>query len=908
MPDQVYIGNFAHGLKNRVKSFNNDNDSFSALMNAYAWRGQVKRKRGTSSLARFQRQIALVASVTLPWQKSLSLTAGAVNLITALNLESEGSITLGTINFTINSAVYTEPTPPDGTLLKNGGADPGSTINYATGEITIAGGGSNAIVGFFSYFPDLPVLGLEDFISNLASEQFPLLIGFDTTYSYEINQSGTPFFYNVNYYKNSNVPFKWSGQDYQQFFSTNYQHAFWASNNKPGLNLVNGAYVSGSGTTNITFTFTYPSFSGIVGAFTSLVIGDVLWFNEWSTGGSTLDGQSGIVTDITGAATGTYVVTFQTSRIAAGTGIAQLLTNTVTGQDGIKWYDGDPTGNTGIPNTTPQTSFPLDHLGWANFAPPLTAGIVSIDDETESKYYLVGALHIVDFKDRLLFSSPWIQTSTGSPIQLQDVMLWSWNGTPYYNDLVPSFPNNREIFDVRAYYVDQVGFGGYLPAGISKPLTTLSPNEDVLLIGFGGTGKKTRFIYTGNDLQPFLFYLINSEMPSSSTFSAITMDKGMIDVGQFGICMTTQQSADRIDMDIPNEVFQIQALNNGQDRVNAVRDFYNEWIYFSYPTGSGQATRGSYVYPSNTFFLNYRDNTWAIFYENFTHHGTYRKQTFYTWKTLPFKTWAAWKQPWNAGSTTELFSNVIAGNPQGFVVIKSDTPQEAPTGSIAALASDGLGNTSITSYNHCVHVGDYLYFLNAIGSTFLNGQVGKVIKTPSADVFVVDIQFFAGNYLGLGTYTRFSKPLIQTKQFPFYWDQGMKTRLGVQKYLLESTDQGQITLNMYLSTDPNTVWNTDPIYPFPGVQNNSLVYSQLLLTCPEDSLIPGITRANNNLQMPTAQSQDQIWHRVSTSLIGDTVQIGITLSDAQMRNINHAQDEIILHGINFTISPAGVLC
>ena len=29
--------------------------------------------------------------------------------------------------------------------------------------------------------------------------------------------------------------------------------------------------------------------------------------------------------------------------------------------------------------------------------------------------------------------------------------------------------------------------------------------------------------------------------------------------------------------------------------------------------------------------------------------------------------------------------------------------------------------------------------------------------------------------------------------------------------------------------------------------------------------------------------QEQIWHRMNTSLIGDTVQIGFTMSDDQMR-------------------------
>jgi hypothetical protein len=59
--------------------------------------------------------------------------------------------------------------------------------------------------------------------------------------------------------------------------------------------------------------------------------------------------------------------------------------------------------------------------------------------------------------------------------------------------------------------------------------------------------------------------------------------------------------------------------------------------------------------------------------------------------------------------------------------------------------------------------------------------------------------------------------------------------------------------------------------------------------------------------MPTADSQYQIWHRVNTSLIGDTFQVGITLSDAQMRNLVYATSEIDLHGIILTVSPSSLL-
>jgi len=602
MPDQIYIGNFAKGLKLDRLPFNIDNDAFPTMYNFYSWRGRAKRKRGTKFLGQLERQIQSVVSGALPWQFGpIALVGGAVNLITAFSLESSSTITPGSISFVVGGQTYTEPVPPNGTLIGSGGGT--GTINYATGAVTITGGGVGPLIGFFDYFPGLPVMGLEDFTPSTGSTatvnpQYPILLAFDTIYAYQINQTTTAvFFYDVSYYKNTNNPVVWSGMDYQQFWSTNYSGAFWATNNKPGFSFQNiNTIVVGNPTT---ITTAAPH---------GLITGDFVFLNE-ITGADAADLNSQAFSITRTSATSFTVPVNTTGDTIDDSGIFQMLTSGLTGQDGIRWYDGDPTSGTGLP--TSKTT------GWVNFMPPLTAGIVSIDNTPAATYYLVGALAILPFKDRLLFFSPYIQSSTGAPIQLQDTVLWSWNGTPFYNSLIPI----GQTFDVRAYYVDQTGFGGYLPAGIPQPLITVSNNEDALLIGFGGDGRKTRFVYTGDDIQPFLFFNINSEIPSSSTFSAVALDKGMIDIGNRGIAITDQQSCSRIDLDIPDSVFQIQGLNFGVLRVNAIRDYKNEWIYFSYPLNNSP-----WKFPTQTFLFNYRDNTWGVLYENWTHHGTYRAQ------------------------------------------------------------------------------------------------------------------------------------------------------------------------------------------------------------------------------------------------------------------------------------------
>jgi hypothetical protein len=250
----------------------------------------------------------------------------------------------------------------------------------------------------------------------------------------------------------------------------------------------------------------------------------------------------------------------------------------------------------------------------------------------------------------------------------------------------------------------------------------------------------------------------------------------------------------------------------------------------------------------------------------------------------------------------------------------------------------------------------------------------------------------SGTYFGGGVITRMYVPMIQTKQFPVSWGLARKTRLGQQQYLLTGTPNGQVELQIYLSQDAGTAYNAGPIVPANNVQNNSLIYTDTLFTCPEvpifsitnqslgllgdgvlttlsitlaENLVAGSVVINigniasftdnglggftvtgtgvalgssvnyttgavilvfsaapssvlsfatynytsQNLVMPTASQQQQIWHRINTSLLGDTVQVGITLNDAQMRDPNFGSqfEEIELHSIVIDVQPSQVL-
>jgi len=877
MGQKIVVGSLNKGLKNDVTPFNVDNDSFPTLINAYQWRGRVKRKRGTSLLGRLQRFIGT--------------TDGAGNLVvTILPIP----IATGIVSFTIGADVFVDPGGASPVALLTNSAGTG-TLNRTTGVLTITG--SIALTSVI-YFPRLPVMGLEELA--LTSTQFPGTLAFDTDYSYNILTTFPYSIYDVSFYKNlatgtypgymqktTWTPTTWNGEDYQQFWTVNYQGALWATN---------GISVPFIAATNIGMQYKFitgvtigaagpPALANLTIVDHGLVVGDFLFINE--VGGITgINFQTGYVTVEIDAHNVTVEFPNATLGGAYTTGgIAQYLTNrSDTSVDSLRWYDGDPTnGNPTIPTM-------VTGKGWVNFAPPLSKLAYSIADTPEAIYYLVGARMIIPFKDRLLFLGPVIQTSAaGSQIYLQDTIIYSNNGTPFYTASFTGDPSlatttftpilvpvNQTAIPT-SYWEDQTGFGGFISAGISQPILTGSSNEDILIVGFSET--QTKLVYSGNDIVPFNFYLINSELGSGSTFSSINMDRGVLTRGQRGYLITSQVGTQRIDLDIPDEVFQISLTQNGNERVTAQRDYINEWCYFTYPETDNQ---DKYKFPNQTLQYNYRDDSWAIFNECYTTYGSFRKASGFTWGSVGsvYPTWGSWTVPWNAGSSNLEQPEVIGGNQQGFVIVRDDGLDESNS-----LYIQNFSTSVVTSPDHTLNEGDYIVISGVLGTigTQVNGKIFSV-ASPTTNTFTLNPAITAGTYLGGGLIKRMYVPFVQTKQFPVAWQMAKKTRIGVQQYLLTTTANSQIQLLIFLSQDDSTPFNIGSIVPEINTVNDSLVYSTVLYTCPESTNL-GLTPANTNLNLPTARTQNQTWHRISTSLIGDTIQLGFTMSDTQMRSL-----------------------
>lgn len=874
----LVISNFTTGLETDREPEFIDNKSFPTLENAYIWRGRIRKKRGTKLLGRLQRKVTAFVGPQIESPGGGAGTGNVTyNLFTALGInvsQPDAQLVLGNIsNITITigaptSTVLTNTTGSSTMVVTGTTHVSAATINYATGNLVVtytAAAALSDVTITIAYYPDLPVMGLEDFIPHGQTINNPTLVAMDTTYAYQFDQ-GLRQFFDVTFYKLTGHPFTFTGENYQQFWSVNFENAMWVTNNKPGFHFLDGTYTSGSGSTTVKFNFKSAGVD-----YPDLIEGDILFFNEWE---DTIDLKTGRVSDDTDAVNGNYEVTFDVSVNVSGTGIAQMLTQSLPDQDGIRWYDGQP-------------SSPSFANGWVNFAPPL--------QNTPTPQYLVGARMIAVFKDRLLFIGTWTATSDtlpGQEVYTRDQVAWCQNGTPFYSTLVPSGPTGDVSSDPAAWFQNVVGRGGFLNAGIAQNVVTVAENEDILLVGF--EAKQTKLLYTNDDTLPFVFQTINSELGSQSTFSGIQLDTGAITIGDYGVALTTPNSAQRIDTVIPDAVFDISADSNSSERVCAIRDYRNEFIYFTYVPTDYE----SVVFPTQTLLYNYRDNTWGLLNEIYTHYGNFRESTSLTWSNLPYKTWADWNVPWNFGSISARFPNIIGGTPQGFVMIKGDLTLEDNSFFIKAIS--GL---TITSPDHCLSNGDYIQISGATGDpgiTAINGLIYQIFfDETDNDVFKLvplrDQPTPSGTYTGGAVFKRFAQFQIQTKMFPTFWGENRQCRIGNQSYLLDTNNtvvpggtlQPQITVEIFVDEDSEQPANDPEVAEY-------LPFSNVLLTCSEG-------------ESPAAISRDRTWHRQSNSFVGTTVQVGFTMSDAQMRDLNCNQGEVSIYAIGMKLYKGPIL-
>lgn len=512
---------------------------------------------------------------------------------------------------------------------------------------------------------------------------------------------------------------------------------------------------------------------------------------------------------------------------------------------------------------------------WSDYTPAVVGGGT----------VLFTCLCIVPYKDRLLAFNTWEGTGP-TYTNFSNRLRYSQNGTV------------NIAVEADAWRSDIVGKGGYINIPTSEDIVSVEFIKDILIVKCERSSWKC--IYTGNEVLPFVFQKINTELGAESTFSLVPFDDGVLSVGNVSITNDDGVNVIRIDQQIPQYAFFFNNDFNGVKRIHGIRDYYNELVYWNYPD---QET--NVEYPNKTLVYNYVNRSFSVFNESFTCFGYFQRTGDETWADLNYLSWAEWTSAWNSGVMQSLFPNVIAGNQQGYVEIINQDQLGGNNGQSLSIVSINPVPVpaEITVPNHNLRNGDIIKIDSVIGlySTALNDLYFRVyIPNPSLfpnnislEIFDPATQKFSDlsltpqTYIGGGRISYVNGINIQTKIFAPFYDAASQCRLGYTDFLLDKTSDGEVTVNIYVDESQNISINN----PASTSGNVGLVGSNRLLTRPENPVL-----------IPYQAIVKKIWHRIFTQCIAQNFQIQIAMTDEQKATPAISKSDFVLHATAFYLS------
>ena len=508
---------------------------------------------------------------------------------------------------------------------------------------------------------------------------------------------------------------------------------------------------------------------------------------------------------------------------------------------------------------------------------------------TLNSMYVSTARIIVAFKNRLVLLNTIETTELKAPQTNQKTHVnrarWCHNGSPFSHNAWyegSSRDNSGNVGDG----------GGYLDASTDEAIISAEFIKDRLIVFFERS--TWELAYTDNELQPFLWQKINTELGCQSTFSSVPFDQFVLSVGQTGVHGCSGANVERIDSKIPDEVFKIQNPSGGSARVHGVRDYYTEMVYWCFPKSDQPSLQ---PYPQRVLVYNYQNKSWAFNDDSITCFGYFEQQTAPTWASMTMP-WNQTHATWDSGTLQANFRQVIAGNQEGFTfIIDSDTSRNAPVMQITNLTYALVGGDTVvtlTVINHnlrstvtTLSQGDYVLLENIVTggasniATILNGTIHEVSAStadPNTFSFTLEDITLTGVYRGAGTVTRVSNINIKSREWNPYIDKGKNVLLSRIDFAVARTNNGEITVD----------------YSPSSATNMSMI---------RDSNITGCNLGTNVLEThpypgdAIEQQSNRLWHSVYFQGQGECVQIFMYMSDTQMRDPLISLEDFEMEGL-----------
>jgi hypothetical protein len=478
------------------------------------------------------------------------------------------------------------------------------------------------------------------------------------------------------------------------------------------------------------------------------------------------------------------------------------------------------------------------------------------------------SLVILPFKGRLILLNTIEQTS-GVNYAFTNRCRYSFEGDP---SAVNAFLEPNQT------YSGLFGAGGgYVDSPTAEIITSAEFVKDRLIVYFERSTWELAF--TNNQIRPFIWQKINTELGTEAPFSTVPFDKIILSIGNTGVHACNAANVERIDNKIPEKVFEIEDIGAAVNRIFGIRDYFNEMVYWTFPSDNRSAI---YTYPNRILVYNYQNGSWAFNDDTITCFGYFEQQPGYTWSSTTF-TWEDCDFEWDTGLGSPQARQVIAGNQQGYLFIcDADISRNAPALQITNITYNATSIT-LTVINHNIaniYGADYILIENAQGLANINGNVYLVQSIPNLNTLVVSNNPYnpvTGAYLGGGTMALVSWINIASKQWNPYVDQDRNVYLAKIDFAVQKTTYGQITVDYSVSSTSLSMISM-------GTANGSIMGSNILETTPY---------ALSTFE----QYQDRLWHPIYFQGDGECVQINMYLSQAQMMNPQIALEDFELEAI-----------
>lgn len=529
----------------------------------------------------------------------------------------------------------------------------------------------------------------------------------------------------------------------------------------------------------------------------------------------------------------------------------------------------------GAPGANDDPVYTFNGTTWSNFSTSMVLN--------SSGDFIQTALMIVAFKDRLLMLNTIEQKGDNSAnTQFKNRVRFSHNGSP--------FATNAWLEPNQSSGGANADGAGFLDAATEEAITSCEFIKDRLIVYFERS--TWELAYTGNQILPFVWQKINTELGSEATFSSVPFDKVILTMGTTGVHACNGSNVERIDNAIPDQVFTINNVNSGVTRVFGIRDYFTEMVYWTFPNNQENP---SDVFPNQILTYNYKSESWALFDDVITAFGYFDQQQTDTWASSA-TTWSESSFTWASSRIQAQARQIIAGNQEGYIFIVSpDVTINAGVMQITQMVNSGVF-VQLTMINHTLNAssnldeGEFVYVANAQGVTGINGASYKVVQRIDANNVLIGPVHITGTYTGGGTAARVSRISMLTKQWNPYVDQARNFFISKIDFLVLNNGTilnsgGEITVDYYTSSaDLSNIQE--------GTATGALLGSSVLETGPY-------------ALVPLEQYQQRLWHPLYFQSSGEFIQLNMYFSDTQM--MNSFQFDFQLEGFILYAIPTGRL-